>query len=263
MRLLLLRRFQKQAFDTVSLAQARQTYNHNYRLGREFATLSVLDKHQPTKHCSVVPFGSYILRTKQHKVAGKDHSFEFRWSDRGLLLFGLAAASLGGTVSECDNNESTHQETPKQDEIPQPKQRRRWLRFWYSSAGPKSSKSKDNTMFTSTELEEGLRRREHREEEIQWFRTQIRNRIMLLQTRRKKNEITDAELQMEMQVLKQEILLQAQKILYGVDEPGARQRYLEKYGCCAWNDEAMKEIQKHGKLIEIGAVSQMKHLLRG
>jgi len=41
--------------------------------------------------------------------------------------------------------------------------------------------------------------------------------------------------------------------LYGVEESGARERYLEKYGCCAWTNEAMKEISTHGKLIEIGA----------
>lgn len=45
----------------------------------------------------------------------------------------------------------------------------------------------------------------------------------------------------------------SQFILYGVRERGARDRYMARFGCAAWTDEAMEAVARFSPLIEIGA----------
>jgi hypothetical protein len=56
-----------------------------------------------------------------------------------------------------------------------------------------------------------------------------------------------------MEGLRERVDQRAQQILYGVDTPGARREYVDKYGCVRWTAPALAEIARHSPLVEMGA----------
>ena len=56
-----------------------------------------------------------------------------------------------------------------------------------------------------------------------------------------------------MRELQAEVELQSQRILYGVEEPGARAAYEAAYGCARWTEPALKVLVGLSPLVEIGA----------
>lgn len=110
-----------------------------------------------------------------------------------------------------------------------------------------------NNPYTSAELRRGLEQRKSDEKAVQLLRSKAHNRMALLQARREEGELTEEAFLLEVAALKEEVLLHAQRIFYGVNEPHAREKFLEEYGCVAWSDEIMRKLSSLGKIVEIGA----------
>ena len=121
------------------------------------------------------------------------------------------------------------------------------------SRGTSTEEDETRNPYSSPELRAGIKQREMLEKELDLFRSKARNRMKLLQARRREEELSEDAFLLEVAALKEEVLLHAQKLFYGVEQPHARERYLEEYGCVAWNDKVMQKIASFGKIIEIGA----------
>ncbi|EGD81808.1 hypothetical protein PTSG_02521 [Salpingoeca rosetta] len=69
----------------------------------------------------------------------------------------------------------------------------------------------------------------------------------------KAKDMSREEFQQQLWALRERINLDSQIIIYGTAERHARQKYLAKYGCARWTEDALNTIASFSPLIEIGA----------
>mmetsp|Transcript_30793 Transcript_30793/g.60073 ORF Transcript_30793/g.60073 Transcript_30793/m.60073 type:complete len:304 (-) Transcript_30793:82-993(-) len=112
--------------------------------------------------------------------------------------------------------------------------------------------------FLDPELEKGIERRRMSAVRFNEYMAEMAPRVQAIEhqlaTAAQNHDSAALEkVAEEKRALKAQISVETQRILYGVSEPGARQRYLEEYGCARWTTEAIAALSEWGPLVEIGA----------
>ncbi|CAM9168651.1 unnamed protein product [Phaeothamnion confervicola] len=102
-------------------------------------------------------------------------------------------------------------------------------------------------------LRRGIQQRSQSTTKLQRFMTQTKPEVRELMEKRANNQIGDGEFRERMVELKDRVTTEAQRILYGVEDPGARQKYEMEFGCCKWTPSALKRVAALSPLVEIGA----------
>eukprot|EP00051_Salpingoeca_urceolata_P003286 m.56682 g.56682 ORF g.56682 m.56682 type:complete len:364 (-) comp12646_c0_seq2:39-1130(-) len=161
----------------------------------------------------------------------------------GLVLVGLAAATTTAACREDGGDPGGDGST--------------------ASAFPTANTSADApdvaSPFVYPELTEGLERRQLSQTQLLQYGEKMRAAQeeieQLYQADRKTLGEPEATRQRNIRMVKfKDIAMrEIQRILYGIDDPGARQRYLDQYGCARWTDAALAVVASHSPLVEIGA----------
>eukprot|EP00873_Tetraselmis_striata_P005033 jgi/Tetstr1/425297/TSEL_015748.t1 len=112
--------------------------------------------------------------------------------------------------------------------------------------------------FVYPELEGGIQRRIASQQRLMEYMQEKRRDVQAAQAKFERmggpgNPQARQWMAKQMARLQEEVNQETQFILYGVRERGARDRYMARFGCAAWTDEAMEAIARFSPLIEIGA----------
>ena len=111
--------------------------------------------------------------------------------------------------------------------------------------------------FRWPELDNAVEARRARAAHLEKLSAAARYQVWELSRKKHLGEIDEETFQERIAAVKKAVIPKAHALVYGkVGEgasPEARAAYLEKYGCVRWTSQAIKEIAKHGPLIEIGA----------
>ena len=107
-----------------------------------------------------------------------------------------------------------------------------------------------NDCFVWAELKAALEERKEQERQVEEISREVQLEFRRIQLKSKSRQ----QFAENMQKLKEKALKRHQKVVFGVDDPHARQKYLNKYGCCAWTAGALRTIKMlKVKVLEIGA----------
>mmetsp|Transcript_13075 Transcript_13075/g.24220 ORF Transcript_13075/g.24220 Transcript_13075/m.24220 type:complete len:341 (-) Transcript_13075:76-1098(-) len=193
----------------------------------------------------------YLAAPPSRRIQNKHFSNKVRSTRVARSSFpGLAQAAILGVsafgglavIELFRESDAARMESPSEVEVQE-------------SSAPKMAPANLSNPFTYPELTEAIRVREEREKQLLDLRAKARNRVFLLEQRLKRGDINPGQFQMEMYKLKEKLNAEAQPIIFGVskDLVGAREDYLQNYGCIKWSEDAMKVISELGPIVELGA----------
>ena len=120
--------------------------------------------------------------------------------------------------------------------------------FWWSSSRPPSMQ--DYTHYKWGEMEKVTKQREKDLVRLNEYMVSVKQRLWTC------NQLPSREtVQQCVDDLRSEVARESAKITYGDSSVTVerRQKYVQKYGCTAWTEEALETLKEHTPLIELGA----------
>jgi len=113
-----------------------------------------------------------------------------------------------------------------------------------------ASQSRISDPFMWNDLTAGLLQRQQRAGELNAFAQRLQLRAYRLAEKLKRNEISRVNFDMSMHALRQSAIQESARIIYSVEDPHARQRFLEQYGSVKATPQAIQAIKR----LEIGVI---------